>query len=178
MWCLLWIAAVVDRGIDRGKVSSGMGEGYWERKQRHLTEDHAARRKESERTIGLIKSQDRLDRITAGIESATTGGNEPGAFSDEFRRLSVEWIVKKTSTLAEIDSNPYLSAEVKTAWSGTLRETALTDFDDENLTGLRRSILFEAIKFDPRPGRPAGLIALATSIAALIETRTQARAEW
>jgi hypothetical protein len=62
-----------------------MGESQWERKQRHLNEDHVARRKQSKRTIGLIKSQDRIDRITADIESATTGSSEPRALSEEFR---------------------------------------------------------------------------------------------
>lgn len=154
-----------------------MGETYWERKQRHLNEDHDGRRKQSKRTIDLIKSQDRIDRLTADIEAASTGRNEPGAFSEDFRRLGVEWVTKKTSTMAEIDNNPYLSADVKSAWGSTLRATTLTGSDDDDLTSLRAEILLEAIKFDPRPGRFDSLMAMANSIAALIDTRTQARTE-
>jgi len=154
-----------------------MGESHWERKQRHLNEDHAARRKQSERTIGLIKSQERIDRLTADIESASTGSEEPQASSEEFRRLGVEWMIKKTSTMAEIDTNPYLSADLKAAWRGTLQQTTLTHSDDDDLTSLRARILLEAIKFDPRPGRTHSLMALTNNITALVETRTQARAE-
>jgi hypothetical protein len=155
-----------------------MGESRLEREQRHLNEDHAARQKESKRTIGLIQSEARINRTTADIEAAATAGSaEPRASSAEFRRLGVEWMVKKTSTMAEIDNNPYLSADLKIAWCGTLQQTTLTDSDDDDLTSLRGKILLEAIKYDPRPGRLNSLMALTNSITTLIETRTQARAE-
>lgn len=154
-----------------------MGESRWQRKQRHLNEDHAARRKQSKRTIDLMKSQERIDRLSADIESASTDRTEPPAFSAEFRRLGVEWIMKKTSTMAEIDSNPYLSADLKAAWRSTLEQTALTDSDDEDLTSLRARILLHAMKFDPRPGRVDSLVVLTGSVTTLIELRTRARAE-
>lgn len=154
-----------------------MGESRWQRKQRHLNEDHAARRKQSKRTIDLIRSQERIDRISADIEAAGTDLTGPAAFSAEFRRLGVEWIMKKTSTMAEIDGNPYLPADLKAAWRSTLEQTTLTDSDDEGLTSLRARIMLEAMKFDPRPGRVDSLVVLISSVTALIELRTRARAE-
>jgi hypothetical protein len=85
-------------------------------------------------------------------------------------------MIKKTSTMAEIDNNPYLSADLKIAWCGTLRQTTLTDSDDDDLTSLRAKILLEAIKFDPRPGRFNSLT-LTNSITTLIKQRSHAGAE-
>ena len=164
-----------------------MGEGYWERQRRYLNEDHAARRKESRRTIGLIKSKERIDRLTEAIESARAdkpqpqpqpeSEPEPTEFSAEFRRLGVEWITKKTAVIAEIDDNPFLPDETRSAWRGMLTAATLTDSDDTPLTDLWWKISLDTMKFDGRLGRAGSLVALAGSIGTLIEIRTRARAE-
>ena len=153
-----------------------MGESYWERKRRHLNEDHDARRKQSKRTMGLLKSQEKIEQLTGHIEAATARSDERRS-SEEFRRLGVEWMLKKSSTVAEISHHPYLSADLKTAWCRTLEQTTLTHPDEDDLISLRAKILLEAIKFDLRPGRVHSLTALASSITALIELRAGARAE-
>lgn len=160
-----------------------MGEGHWERKRRHLNEDHAARRKQAQRTIGLIKIQDRIDRISGKIEAANSEaanskGNEPAECSEELRRLGVEWITRKSAVMAEVDGSPYLSADLKTEWCATLDRATLTDSADDDLDGLRATTLLEAIKIKiDQPGRCGSVLALANGVTALIETRMQARAQ-
>ncbi|MGH3900759.1 MAG: hypothetical protein ACRDTA_21455 [Pseudonocardiaceae bacterium] len=153
-----------------------MGESYWERKQRHLNDDHEARRKQSKRTMGLLKAQENIEQLTGHIEAATASSDE-WTSSDEFRRLGVEWMLKKSSTIVEISNDPYLSADLKTVWCRTLKETTLTHPDEDDLISVWAGVLLEVFKFDLRPGRVLSLTALASSITALIELRAGARAE-
>jgi len=152
-----------------------MGESRWQRKQRHLNEDHKFRREQSKRTIGLWKSKERIDRLSDDIQAA--GGKAPDErpVSKEFARLGLEWNLKKTSLLAEISSNPFLTDRTKAAWSRVLETATLTDDDDENLTSLRGKVMIESIRFDGRVGRIASLTPLVGKVEALIEIRVQSR---
>jgi hypothetical protein len=156
-----------------------MGETYWERRRRHLNEDHAARRAESNRTIGLICSQEKIDRLTAAIGTAAgTPANTPDpSLSEEFRRLGVEWMMKKTAILQEIAERRFLAPHVKAAWRRTLEATTLTDRDDESLTGLRGRMILESVRGASfEVGRSASISALVGSVSTLIDIRVQARA--
>jgi hypothetical protein len=151
-----------------------MGESRSDRERRHLNEDHRARRAQSKRTIGLYKSQERIGRLTDAIESAQTPDERP--IPEEFTRLAVEWMYKKSSILSTISSSPFLTDETKAAWSRVLQEATVTDRDDATLTDLRLSVMFESVKFDGRPGRSASLTELVGEVATLIQIRVQARA--
>ena len=149
-----------------------MGESYWERKQRHLNEDHEARRKESERTMGLLKSQQRIDELSAGLERSASADRP---INEDFLSLQREWIDNLTATMMEISSCAFLSDEQKAAWQRTLEQVFLTDRDDSALVALRGQILREAFKLDPRMERGPTLIAHANRVATLIALIARAR---
>ena len=151
----------------------GMGETYWERRRRHLNEDHAARRAASQRTMGLLRSQERIDRLTAAISASSPGPT----ISEAFRRLGVEWIMTKTKTLQDIAGNTFLAPEVKADWCGVLEATTLTDRDDESLTALRGRMILASVRSGFEPGRVASVSALVGSVSTLIDIRIRARAE-
>ena len=152
-----------------------MGESRWERKQRHLNEVHKFRREQTKRTIGLWKSRERINRLTDEIEAAGAGTPDDHPVSKEFRRLGVEWHLKKTSILAQISGNPFLDDETKAAWTRVLETTTLTDDDDESLTSLRFKVMMESFRFDGRLGRNASLTPLVGEVETLIAIRVQAR---
>jgi hypothetical protein len=152
-----------------------MPENYWQRKRRHLNEDHAARRAQSERTMGLIRSQAEIDRLAAATSGAP--GSEP-EFSETFRRLGVEWIMKKTAIMTEISTTDMLSPELKAEWLRVLEESTLTDRDDTPLENLRSQVFREALKGGHILERGGFMIGLLTGLGTLIDTRVQARAEF
>lgn len=45
-----------------------MGEDYWERRRRHLNEDHAFRRAQSKRDIEILKGKHRIDETQDAID--------------------------------------------------------------------------------------------------------------
>jgi len=155
-----------------------MGESHWDRKRRHLNEDHEFRRKQSKRTMGLIKSQERIDRLTDAIDDAGAAPASERPVSKEFTRLGVEWMRKKTSILAAISGNPFLTDSMKAEWCQMLQAQALTEDDDADLTGLRGRVLLESVKFDGRLGRSASMTELVGDLETLIGIRVQARAHW
>jgi hypothetical protein len=152
-----------------------MPESYWQRKRRHLNEDHAARRAQSERTMGLIRSQAEIDRLAAATSGAP--GSEP-EFSETFRRLGVEWIMKKTAIMTAISTTDMLSPELKAEWLRVLEESTLTDRDDTPLEHLRTRVFREAMKGGHILERGGFMIGLLTGLGTLIDTRVQARAEF
>ena len=134
-----------------------MGESYWERKQRHLNEDHEARRGESERVTGLLRSQERIDVLSAGIKRSASADRP---INEDFLRLQREWIDNTSATMTEISNCSFLSDEQKATWLRTVEQVVLTDRDDSSLIALRGQILREAFELDPRLGRAPNLIAL------------------
>jgi hypothetical protein len=152
-----------------------MPEDYWERKRRHLSEDHAARRAESKRTMDLIRSQAEVDRLAAA--TGESGSPADQTFSETFRRLGVEWIMTKTSVMKEIAGNEHLAPQERAEWHLVLERSALTDRDDEPLEGLRSRVFREAMKFDQELDRKGTLFALFGSLGTLIDIRVRARAE-
>jgi hypothetical protein len=157
-----------------------MGESRWERERRHLNEDHQARRIQSKLTMGLLKSQERVNRLTDAIESAQKT-SAPQAPAEErpiskLNGLGAEWMYKKNAILEEISSTPFLADETKAAWSRVLQSESLSDRDDSHLTALRFTIMLESARFDGRPGRWASLTELVGKVSKLMEIRVQARA--
>jgi hypothetical protein len=149
-----------------------VGEDYWERRQRHLNEDHEARRRESERTMGLLRSQERIDELSADIKRSTAAD---GPINEDFLRLQREWIDNKSATMTEISNCSFLSDEQKAAWLRTVEQVILTERDDSALVTLRGQIIREAFKLDPRLGRGPSLVALVNRIATLIALIARAR---
>jgi hypothetical protein len=153
-----------------------MPEDYWERKRRHLNEDHAARRAESKRTMGLIRSQAELDRLAAA--AGATASRAEQAFSETFRQLGVEWIMRKTSIMEEIAGNEHLTAELRAQWRQALEQATLTDRDDEALERLRSQVFREGMRIDLGFERAGSLVGLNLNLGALIDIRVRARAEF
>lgn len=110
-----------------------MGETHWERKQRELNEDHAARRAESWRFGDLLKSQARIDETNARI-AARRAADQPR--DPRVGSMGVDWIMKKTALIERISADPGLSNELKVAWSQVLVETTFTHRDETDLTAL------------------------------------------
>jgi hypothetical protein len=150
-----------------------MGESRWEKEQRWLNEDHAARRAESRRQIELDKGR---AEIKATEERIAAAGRAGRPISPEYTRLQVEWSTKKPKLIERIATQSDLPADTRAAWCRTLESTLFAARDTSDLVALRDAVratttqpLNQFLRWD------WGMVLLADAVDELITLSTEGR---